>query len=67
LISIYDYTGKYYTEEEMLKAYPNTRSFAQVKSDMIEKEKTAKKDLGGDYFWDRVKAMDTVRVLERIS
>lgn len=67
LISVYDYTGKYYTEEEMLKAYPNTKPFSQVKSDALEKEKIAKKDLWGDYFWDRVKAMDTVRVLERIS
>lgn len=67
LITIFDISWKYYTEEEMLSAYPNKQSLTDIKQSLIIKDSQAKKDLWWDYYWDRVKNMNTVSMLEEIS
>jgi len=51
----------------MLNAFPNTNSLTEIKQSMIVKESQARLDVGGDYYWDRVKAMDSKAMLEEIS
>ena len=51
----------------MLTAYPNTKSLSEIKQSMLVKESKARDDVGGDYYWDRVKNMDTKTMLSEIS
>jgi hypothetical protein len=67
LIAIDDFLQWWYTETEMITAYPNTQSLSDIKQSMIVKESQANKWLGGDYYRDRVKNMDTKTMLQEVS
>lgn len=67
MIWIHDFHNVYYTEEDMMKAYPNKQSVSELKRLNNKKETEAKRDLWWDYFRDRVKEMDTMEVLGNIS
>lgn len=67
LIDLFEFKSGEYTEEEMLKNYNNTQSVTDIKQSLIIKESQAKNDVGWEYYWDRVKNMDTKRMLEEIS
>lgn len=66
-IDFYDYRWDYYTEEQMLIAYPNTKSLTEIKQSLIIKESQAKNDIWWEYYRDRVKNMDSKTMLEEIS
>jgi hypothetical protein len=51
----------------MLKAYTDHRTMSEIKRDVSKKEEIFKKEFTDDYFWDRVKDMDTKIVLEKLS
>lgn len=67
MIDLKDYNWEYYTEEQMIIAYPDKRSVSEIKQSMITREEKARKDIWWDYFWDRVKNMDTKNMLDEIS
>lgn len=67
LITIYWYTWEYYTEEQMLKSYSDIRSLSDIKNSVIQKETVISREIGWDYFRDRIKNMNTKNVLEKIS
>jgi hypothetical protein len=51
----------------MLNAYNNHKSITEIKQSVVEKQNIFRKSFDNDYFWDRVKAMDSMSVLERLS
>lgn len=67
LIDLVEFVPWGYTEDQMLAAYQNTQSLSEIKQSMLVKETKARDDLGGDYYWDRVKNMDTKTMLSEIS
>lgn len=67
MIDIIDVSLEYFTEEQMILAYPNIKTVSEIKQSLIIKESQAKNDLWWDYYWDRVKNMDTQTMLEEIS
>lgn len=66
-ITFEDYIQWWYTEEQMLWAYPNTQSLSEIKQSLFVKDSQANKWVGGDYYWERVKNMDTKTMLLEIS
>ena len=64
---ISDWNWEYYTEEEMLKAYPDTETLADKEARAIKKEAQLKQAIGNDDTWDRIRAMDSKAMLEKIS
>lgn len=66
-ITILEILWEIYSEEQMILAYPNQKSLSEIKQSLIINDSQAKKDLWWDYYWDRVKNMDTVSMLEEIS
>lgn len=67
MISVFNYDWSYYTEDQMIKSYPNIKSVSEIKQAMEEKEHKVKSELWWDFFWDRVKSMDSKMMLEKIS
>ena len=66
LCTVKDCTLEYYTEEEMLKAYPDTETYQDKQAKVRKKEQDFVNESWDD-FWDRVRAMDTKTVLQKIS
>lgn len=64
---ISDWNWEYYTEEEMLKAFPDTETLADKEARAIKKEAQLKQAIGNDDTWDRIRAMDSKAMLEKIS
>lgn len=67
MCDIIDWNWEYYTEEEMLKAYPDTETLADKEARAIKKETQLKQAIGNDDTWDRIRAMDSKAMLEKIS
>jgi len=67
MCSIVDWNWNYYTEEEMLKAYPDTETLAEKEAKAIKKEQQLKQAIWNDDAWDRIRAMDSKAMLEKIS
>ena len=67
LCEIVDWNWKYYTEEEMLKAFPDTETLAEKEAKAIKKEAQLKQAIWNDDTWDRIRAMDSKAMLEKIS
>lgn len=67
MCDIIDWNWEYYTEEEMLKAYPDTETLADKEARAIKKEAQLKQAIGNDDTWDRIRAMDSKAMLEKIS
>lgn len=65
--TVYWWIQKYYTEEEMLQAYSDTMTISEKREQAQKKEEYVKKELWDDDFWERVKAMDTKAMLQKIS
>lgn len=66
-ISLFMFNPWTNTESDMLLAYPNTQTVTDIKQSLIIKDSQAKNDIGWDYYWDRVKNMDSKTMLEEIS
>ena len=64
---ISDWDGEYHTEEEMLKAFPDTETLSEKEQKAIKKEAQLKKAIWNDDAWDRIRAMDCKTMLEKIS
>lgn len=64
---ISDWNWEYYTEEEMLKAYPDTETLADKEARAIKKEAQLKQAIWNDDTRDRIRAMDSKAMLEKIS
>lgn len=64
---ISDWNWEYYTEEQMLKAFPDTETLADKEARAIKKEAQLKQAIGNDDTWDRIRAMDSKAMLEKIS
>ena len=64
---IADWDGEYHTEEEMLKAFPDTETLADKEARAIKKEAQLKNAIWNDDTWDRIRAMDCKTMLEKIS
>ena len=64
---ITDWNSKFYTEEEMLKAFPDTETLAEKEAKAIKKEAQLKQAIWNDDTWDRIRAMDSKAMLEKIS
>lgn len=67
LCEIVDWCAKYYTEEEMFSAFPDTETLAEKEAKAIKKEQQLKQAIGSDDTWDRIRAMDSKTMLEKIS
>jgi len=67
MCDIVDGNWEYYTEEEMLKAYPDTETLADKEARAIKKEQQLKQAVWNDDARERIKAMDSKAMLERIS
>lgn len=67
MCDITDGNWEYYTEEEMLKAYPDTETLAEKEARAIKKEQQLKQAIWNDDTWDRIRAMDSKAMLEKIS
>ena len=67
MCSIVDWNWNYYTEEEMLKAFPDTETLAEKEAKAIKKEQQLKQAIWNDDAWDRIRAMDSKAMLEKIS
>ena len=64
---IADWDGEYHTEEEMLKAFPDTETLNEKEQRAIKKEAQLKNAIWNDDTWDRIRAMDCKTMLEKIS
>lgn len=64
---ISDWNWEYYTEEEMLNAFPDTETLNDKKQKAIKKEAQIKQAVWNDDTWDRIRAMDCKTMLEKIS
>ena len=67
MCDIIDWNWEYYTEEEMLKAYPDTETLADKEARAIKKQQQLKQAIWDDDTWDRIRAMDSKAMLEKIS
>ena len=67
MCDIVDWNGEYYTEEEMLKAFPDTETLADKEARAIKKEQQLKQAIWNDDTRDRIRAMDCKAMLEKIS
>lgn len=67
MCNIVDGNWEYYTEEEMLKAFPDTETLADKEARAIKKEQQLKQAIWNDDTWDRIRAMDSKAMLEKIS
>ena len=67
MCNIVDWNWEYYTEEEMLKAYPDTETLADKEARAIKKQEQLKQAIWNDDTWDRIRAMDSKAMLEKIS
>lgn len=67
MCNIIDGNWEYYTEEEMLKAFPDTETLAEKEARAIKKEQQLKQAIWNDDTWDRIRAMDSKAMLEKIS
>jgi len=67
MCSIVDWNWNYYTEEEMLKAYPDTETLAEKEAKAIKKQEQLKQAIWNDDARERIRAMDSKAMLERIS
>lgn len=67
MCDIVDGNWEYYTEEEMLKAYPDTETLADKEAKAIKKQEQLKQAIWNDDARERIKAMDSKAMLERIS
>ena len=67
MCDIADWNWEYYTEEEMLKAFPDTETLADKEARAIKKEQQLKQAIWNDDTWDRIRAMDSKAMLEKIS
>lgn len=67
MCDIVDGNWEYYTEEEMLKAYPDTETLADKEARAIKKEQQLKQAVWNDDARERIKAMDSKAMLERIN
>lgn len=67
MCDIVDGNWEYYIEEEMLKAYPDTETLADKEARAIKKEQQLKQAVWNDDARERIKAMDSKAMLERIS
>lgn len=64
---ISDGDWEYHTEEEMLKAFPDTETLSEKEQKAIKKESQLKNAIWNDDAWDRIRAMDCKTMLEKIS
>lgn len=64
---IVDWDWKLHTEEEMLKAYPDIETLSEKEQKALKKEAQLKKAIWNDDTWDRIRAMDSKAMLEKIS
>ncbi len=67
MCEIVDWNWEYYTEEEMLKAFPDTETLSEKEQKAIKKEQQLKQAIWNDDAWDRIRAMDSKAMLEKIS
>lgn len=67
LCQIVDWDWEYHTEEEMLKAFPDTETLADKEARALKKEQQLKQAIWNDDTWDRIRAMDSKAMLEKIS
>ena len=67
MCNIVDWNWEYYTEEEMLKLYPDTETLADKEARAIKKQEQLKQAIWNDDTWDRIRAMDSKAMLEKIS
>lgn len=67
MCDIVDWNWEYYTEEDMLKAYPDTETLAEKEQRAIKKEQQLKQAIWNDDTRDRIRAMDSKSMLEKIS
>lgn len=67
LIDLLEFVPWKYTEKQMLDAYPNTKQVSEIKQSVLQKEFIARDSLWWEYYWDRVKNMDTKTMLQEIS
>ena len=67
MCNIVDWNWEYYTEEEMLKSYPDTETLADKEARAIKKQEQLKQAIWNDDTWDRIRAMDSKAMLEKIS
>lgn len=67
MCEIIDWNWEYYTEEEMLKAYPDIETLSEKEARAIKKEQQLKQAIWNDDTWDRIRAMDSKAMLEKIS
>lgn len=65
--TITDWDWEYHTEEEMLKAFPDTETLSEKEQKAIKKEAQLKKAVWNDDAWERIRAMDCKTMLEKIS
>lgn len=67
MCDIVDWDWAYHTEEEMLKAFPDTETLADKEAKAIKKEQQLKQAIWNDDSRDRIRAMDCKTMLEKIS
>ena len=67
MCEIVDWNGEYYTEEQMLSAFPDTETLAEKEQKAIKKEQQLKQAIWNDDSRDRIRAMDCKTMLEKIS
>lgn len=67
MCEIVDWNAKVYTEEEMLEAFSDTETIADKEAKAIKKQEQIRKAIWNDDTWDRIRAMDSKAMLEKIS
>jgi len=67
MCEIVDGNWEYHKEEDMLKAFPDTETLADKEARAIKKEQQLKQAIWNDDTWDRIRAMDSKAMLEKIS
>lgn len=67
LIEVLEANRIFYTEKEMLNAFKDNRSIPEIKQSIVQKETILRQSFNDDYFWERIKAIDSKIVLERLS
>lgn len=67
MCDIIDWNWEYYTEEEMFKAFPDTETLSEKEQKAIKKEQQLKQAIWNDDARDRIRAMDSKAMLEKIS
>ena len=71
MCEIFDGSWEYYTEEQMLEAYPNTTSAQEIKEmewrleEFKRRQEKYKSD--SDWAWYNINALDSMQMLEEIS